>query len=209
MTAYQRTKTGEISSLHALSAKQREHFRTALLPPEENAIDEVALKAAIGRYEAGEYSFERLVIDGSSQRIMFNVMPDAAVEEELRPRCYFVGVNIARAVFDRSYATSMSNSPSHVIFMSALVQWQKLLYLLMCHRSGVEYRPTGPELFKIWPTEVRCRMPTLVREEHNITQDAFLSSIEKVGADVWEVEGFAVVNKRIGLVGRAQVHRIG
>ncbi len=209
MTAYQRTKTGEIRSLHALSERQRERFRTALLQEDENAIDEAALKAAIGRYEAGDYSFERLVIDGSSHRMTFNVMPDAPVEEHLQPRCYFVGVNIARAVFDRRYSTSMADSPSHVIFLSALVQWQKLLYLLMCHRAGAEYQPAGPELFKIWPTEVQCRMPAMVREESNLTQDAFLSSIEKVGPEAWEVEGFAVVNKRIGLVGRAQVHRVG
>lgn len=209
MTTFHLSQLGDIRSLHALPEPQRETLRAALSPDDDEAIDEAALDAAIRRYESGEYSFDRLVVDGSSQQLSFNVMPDKNIEERITPRCYFVGVNIARAIFDRRYETAMEKSPSHVIFLSALVQWQKLLYLIMCHRAGAEYRPQGPERFKIWPTEVRCRMPVMVREESHIKQDAFLSSIEKTGPESWTVEGFAVVNRQIGLVGRAVVQRIG
>ena len=178
------------------------------LRPDADLLDERALTAAIDRYKRGDYSFERVVIDGSVQSLAFNVMPGKPVREELTPRCYFVGKDIARAVFDRSYATEMEKSPSHVIFMSALVQWQKLLYLWTCHMTGEVYRPEQAEAFKVWPTQIQCRMPSLVREESNLTQDAFLSRIEETDAGTWTVEGFAIVSRRIGFAGRALIKDI-
>lgn len=207
MTTFQVDRVGAVRGLHALSPGLRSHVDAALRPGAGD-LDERALAAAVSRYKRGDYSFERLVIDGSSQSLAFNVMPGRPVNEELTPRCYFVGREIARAVFDRSYATAMENSPSHVIFISALMQWQKLLYLWACHRTGHLYRPEDAEAFKVWPTHIQCRMPCLVREESNLTQDAFLSRVEETDAGSWTVEGFAIVSRRIGFAGKALIKDI-
>lgn len=208
MTIYRRDREGEVSNVHGLTGAQRNLVQAVLRVPPEGDFDVAALTRAVTRYEDGEYNFEQFIQDESAQSLAFNVMPGKSVEEELRSRCYFVGPDIARAVFDRTYTTDMERSPSHVIFLSALVQWQKLIYLIMCRRCGVAYDAKAPEAFKIWPVEVQCRMPTMVREESNLTQDAFVSKIECTGAACWTVEGFAVINKRIGLIGKAAVFRV-
>ncbi|MBI1364907.1 MAG: hypothetical protein GC153_02990 [Alphaproteobacteria bacterium] len=207
MTIFVPDDSGGVVRLHALSPDHGDLVRAALAGP-CGGMNEAALSLAVERYVSGDYSFERPILDRSAQKLAFNVMPNRITEERIEPRAYFVGRDIARAVFDRAYETAMDKSPSHVVFLSALVQWQKLIYLIMCHRCGLDYDPDGAERFKIWPTEVLCRMPTLVREEENLTEDAFVSTIETAGADVWRVEGFAVVNRRIGLLGKASVRRI-
>ncbi|HXI87926.1 MAG TPA: hypothetical protein VNH64_10740 [Parvularculaceae bacterium] len=207
MTTFVRDSAGGAVRLHALCSRESGQVKAALAGPCGN-VDPAALGSAIERYVEGDYSFERPFFDCAPQNLAFNVMPDKAVEERIAPRVYFVGRDIARTVFDRQYETRMDKSPSHVIFLSALVQWQKLIYLIMCHRCGVDYDAAAPEAFKIWPTEVHCRMPALVREESNLTQDCFVSRLDSGGEGVWRIEGFAIVNKRMGLVGRALVHRI-
>jgi len=200
--------TGGAQRIHALSKRRIEWVRSALHTGSGEKFDRDAMLDAISRYEIGDYSFERLIVDHSKQALNFNVMPGRNVSETLAPRCYFAGQDIARAVFDRSYETDMEESPSHLIFMSALVQWQKLIYLMVCHRLGVPYEADGPEAFKIWPTEVRCRMPTMVRDETNLIQDTFASRFDEIGDGVWSVEGFSVAHSRIGLIGKAMVYRI-
>ena len=91
--------------------------------------------------------------------LSFNVMPGRPVQERLLIREYRVEDRYAEAHFDREYASSMQNSPSHLIFLSALVHTQKLLYLALCREFGFHYDPDGPERFKIWPTKVEVRIP--------------------------------------------------
>jgi hypothetical protein len=207
MTTYQDDGSGEVRRLHRLTNEQRMSTRRALAGRSGIGVDQAALVAAIERYEEGDYSFGQAILEQSVQNLDFNVMPEKDVREQFKVRGYFVGEDVARAVFDRTYASSMERSPSHVIFLSALVQWQKLVYLMMCNRFGVDYVAGNPESYKVWPTGVDCRMPVLVCETDNLIQDVFLSKIEPAGVNGWIVEGFSLVNHKIGLLGRAVVYR--
>lgn len=171
-------------------------------------FDAAALDKALAAYEAGEFQFRRTFDDNSSQSLSFNVLPNRHVNECLTPNQYSVGRRIARVLFSREYETQMEKSPSHMVFLSALVQWQKLVYLVMCEEHGLEYDPSGPEIFKIWPTDVRCCLPVLVRDEESLFQDAVMSRQEKLADDRWTIEGFSTVNSRLGFLARASVYRI-
>lgn len=207
MTTYHDDGSGNVRGLHRLTDEQRVYVRRAIGGQTGIGIDESALAAALKRYEEGEYALDKAIFEQSVQNLDFNVMPGKDVCEKFRVKGYFVGTDVARSVFDREYASAMARSPSHVIFLSPLVQFQKLVYLMMCRRRGVEYVPDGPELFKVWPTAVDIRLPVLVCESENLTQDVVLSKIETAGVNGWVVEGFSVVNHKIGLLGRAIVYR--
>jgi hypothetical protein len=207
MTIYSDDGSGNVKKLHKLTGEQRVSVRRALGGRCGAGADEEALEQAIERYEEGDYNFDTAILEQSVQNLDFNVMPDKDVCEKFNVKGYFVGSDVARAVFDREYVSAMERSPSHVIFMSALVQFQKLVYVLLCRRSGVEYKPDGHELYKVWPTSIDIRMPVLVCETENLIQDVFLSRREPAGVNGWVIEGFSLVNYKIGFIGRAVVYR--
>ncbi len=108
------------------------------------------------------------IIDSSETHIAFNVMPDRPVREQLRMRQFRVGATWIEAEFDRTYSSSMLNSPSHLTFVAALVQMQKITYVYCCHRLGFDPDVNKPEVLKIWPTHTNITMRDLVRAEENL-----------------------------------------
>ena len=50
---------------------------------------------------------------------------------------------------DRSYKTDMEKSPNHYIFLSGLVNLQKMIYVLMCSKFGFSCRENDKEKLKI------------------------------------------------------------
>ncbi len=171
-------------------------------------FDSAALDIALAEYEAGDFQFRRQFEDNSSQNLSFNVMPSRHVNESLTPNQYSVGRRIARVVFNRDYETEMEKSPSHMVFLSALVQWQKLIYLVMCEEHEIVYNPNGKEIFKIWPTDVRCCLPVLVTDEESLHQDTVIFKHESVAKNKWHIEAFSTVNSRLGFLARASVYKI-
>ncbi len=113
-------------------------------------------------------------------RMEFNVMAGRPVAETLHVKRYEVHADYVRAVFDRSYHSSMLASPSHLIFLTALVHLQKMLYMALCRRWGLDYRADGPELLKIWPTSIEVKIPELVVEEHDLVQEAWVREVREV-----------------------------
>ena len=109
----------------------------------------------------------------------FNVMAGRPVREELHVHEYRVGSRYAEAHFDREYHSSMSKSPSHLIFLSTLVHTQKLLYVALCREFGFAYEPKGPERFKLWPTKVSVRIPELIPEEENLVQRLWIVGLQQ------------------------------
>ena len=57
----------------------------------------------------------------------FNVMAGRPVTEVLHFRSYEVNQDYARGVFDRTYTSAMKASPSHLVFLTALVHLQKMM----------------------------------------------------------------------------------
>jgi len=113
-------------------------------------------------------------------RMEFNVMAGRPVTETLHFHRYEVGPDYARGIFDRSYASAMLASPSHLIFLTALVHLQKLLYMILCQRWGFVYEAQGAERLKIWPTNVEVKIPELIVEEHGLVQEAWLRELREV-----------------------------
>lgn len=126
--------------------------------------------------------------------LSFNVMPDRTVEERLLVREYRVGERYAEAHFDREYRSAMRNSPSHLIFLTALVHTQKLLYAALCREFDLNYEPEGPELFKMWPTKVEVRIPERIDAEQDLVQQLWITDLKRFDASTYR----ATIETRVG-----------
>ena len=73
-----------------------------------------------------------VIKDRSTQSLRFNVLNNKNVEETLTFKKYIVKDKKIETYFDREYSTDMLKSPNHFIFLSALVNLQKMIYVLMC-----------------------------------------------------------------------------
>ena len=122
-----------------------------------------------------------------TSHLAFNVMRDRLVVEDLHVREYRRGDRYAEAHFDRVYSSAMQASPSHLIFLSALVHSQKLLYLVLCKEFGFKYDPAGPEKFKMWPTKVECRIPELIADEVNLVQRLWVHEVKRFDCRTYRV----------------------
>ena len=125
---------------------------------------------------------------GHVQEVSFNVMPDAPVHERLEIQRYETGPDFIEAHFDREYFSSMAKSPSHLIFLSVLVQWQRLIYIHMCQLFGRDPFEPGGEHFKIWPTKVEIKLPELLREEKDLVQRVEFKGIRDFGEGRYKVD---------------------
>lgn len=129
----------------------------------------------------------------------FNVMPGRPVSETLHVREYRTGERYVEAHFDREYQSSMKASPSHLIFLTALVHTQKMLYLALCREFGLDYDPEGEEVLKMWPTKINVKIPTMIAEEEDLVQKLWIRKLRKVDERTYR----AVIEVRIGTL---QIH---
>jgi hypothetical protein len=136
------------------------------------------------------------ITDGSVCTVAFNVMPGRPLQEELRIREFRIGADWIEAEFDRSYQSSMINSPSHLTFVSALIQIQKVTYVYACHRLGFNPTVTDTECLKVWPTSVNIVMRDLVREEEGLVHRMNFTGFRKVDTRKY----LAVATSRIGIL---------
>ncbi len=136
----------------------------------------------------------QVVEEDHQSHLTFNVMPDRPVSETLSVKRYVVGDRYAEAHFDRSYQSSMQNSPSHLIFISTLVHTQKLLYMALCREFGFEYDPHGDERFKMWPTKISVRIPELITEETGLVQKLWVKEVKQFNDTTYRV----VLETRVG-----------
>ena len=146
----------------------------------------------------------KIISEWSETKISFNVMPGKNVKETLHIKEYRVWENRVEGIFDREYSSSMIRSPDHLIFLTALVHLQKLIYVFLCHKLGFEYDPHGDEKLKIWPTRIDTGIPSMIRKKTNLVQSFeatdfyrrpdgsfFLTGISRVGDLV--IDGDALV----------------
>ena len=108
------------------------------------------------------------VSDGSKCHISFNVMPERSVTEELTMREFRIGKTWIEAEFDRDYKSEMLSSPTHLTFVSALIQMQKVTYVYCCSKFGFPIDVAGNECLKVWPTDVHISMPGMVTIESGL-----------------------------------------
>ncbi len=145
-------------------------------------------------FVAWEDNRHSLINCDSTCQVEFNVMPERPVREQLRIKQFRVGPTWIEAEFDRSYQTSMLNSPSHLTFIAALIQMQKITYVYSCHRFGLDPDVSGQELLKIWPTQISLTMRDMVIEEEGLVHRMDFTDFRKLEAGKY----LATVRSRIG-----------
>ena len=147
-----------------------------------------------------------VIQESTCNQLIFNVMPNMGVKEYLYIKEYRIGDNYIEATFDREYHSSMKNSPSHLIFLSALVHMQKMLYIFMCHNQGLKYDPYGKELLKVWPTSLDIQMPKLITQCNDIIHRIDIKKIRKIKEKVFSVTADTNVNGVITINGMAMIY---
>ena len=150
----------------------------------------------------------KIIADNSVQNLKFNVMHEKDVEEKLVFKKYIIDGNRIKTYFNREYKTSMKKSPNHYIFLSSLINLQKMIYLLMCDRFDISYNKNDEEKIKIWPTSLDIKMNGIVRKKNNIMQDFELTSISQISDNKYSISGNSSAESTILLKGEALVYII-
>ncbi|MEQ8763133.1 MAG: hypothetical protein RL885_04350 [Planctomycetota bacterium] len=150
----------------------------------------------------------RHVAESHQNELSFNVMPGRPVSETLTIKEYRVGERYIEATFDREYHSSMDKSPSHLIFLTALVHTQKLLYAALCEELGLEYDPEKSESIKIWPTRLDIELPRMVRKNRDIVQRLWITDLEQVSETEYRVSLFTKIESQIWFSIDCAVYRI-
>ncbi len=112
------------------------------------------------------------------------------------------------AVFDRKYESTMLNSPSHLIFLTALVHIQKMIYTYFCHEYQLPYDPFGPEKLKVWPTIVNVKMPDMITENQSIRHKMWITKHFVKSENRTYIEVKSMVNDVIVIDGSALIIRL-
>ena len=128
----------------------------------------------------------RVFEETTSVTVAFNIMPGRRVEETLYCKEYRVWDDYGEATFSRKYLSEMEQSPSHLIALTALCHTQKLLYVCLCHRFGIEYNAFDKERIKIWPMEANIKMPSLITRTENLIQRIAITAPEQRGAKTFQ-----------------------
>ena len=149
-----------------------------------------------------------IIKEDSEQILQFNVMPNKKVNEKLIINKYVVKKNKIEAFFDRKYETDMLKSPDHFIFLSALINLQKMIYVLMCRHLNIEYSSSEPEKLKIWPLKTDIDMNGMIRKKKNVKQDFEVQSIEKLAENKYILKGVSTSESTIKISGSALVYKI-
>jgi hypothetical protein len=138
----------------------------------------------------------------------FNVMQDRPVKENFYIKEYRIDNSYGEATFDRDYFSSMEKSPDHMIFLTAQVHTQKLLYLVLSKYFGFEYSANSKENLKIWPTQVSVDMPKMVRDNENVVQKLWVHSVEAVRENVFKVQITSTFNGIVKITSETHVYLI-
>jgi hypothetical protein len=151
----------------------------------------------------------KIIKENTIQEISFNVMPNRTVKEKIYIREYRIWENSIEVVFDREYFSQMLHSPDHLIFLSAQVQFQKLIYVYMCYKLGIKYDPFEQERVKVWPTRVDCKIPKMIRNNKHVRQTLVIESFVKKEPGVYFATATTLVNNSMVIYGEALIYVLG
>lgn len=165
---------------------------------------EVPILGSLPRREAGDPPI--VIRDTSPQELQFNIMPDRPVTETLRPKEYRVWQRCAEAEFNREYFSSMIQSPDHMVFLTALIQVQRITYLCMCFEFQLPYEPHNPERLKIWPTSVNVEMPKMVTTRESLVHSLKITKIRSLADKRFFAESESNVNGIIKIQASAFIY---
>ncbi|MEM7406359.1 MAG: hypothetical protein AAF458_13760 [Pseudomonadota bacterium] len=153
-----------------------------------------------------EPTFHTTINERVDNIMQFNVMPDRPVTETLHIREYRIADDYIEAHFDRSYKSSMLKSPSHLIFLSAVAHYQKIIYVYACNRLGLGYDPSGPEVLKIWPTVVNVEMPRMIRNETDLVHRVYFDAFDELAPKRYHLKTHSDVNECVYISGESPLY---
>jgi len=139
------------------------------------------------------------------QNLRFNVMPDKHVDESVSIKEYRLWDDAIEAIFDRSYKTDMINSPSHLTFLSSLINLQKMVYVFMHHYLSIDYDITKKERLKVWPGKLSIDMPKMILDKENISHLMIIKNISKIKDGRYKVFAHTTINDIISISGEALI----
>ena len=149
-----------------------------------------------------------VINERSQQRLLFNVLPEKDINESLFIKEYRIWDNTIEAIFDRNYKTEMISSPSHLTFLSALINLQKMVYIYMHHYLNIKYDPKGQETLKVWPTELNISLPKLLTDDTNITHRLNVKTIRKLCYNKYYLDAETTVGKSIIINGSTLIIKL-
>ena len=114
--------------------------------------------------------------------LSFNILPNRNVNEHINVKKYILKRRSIEAVFDRIYYSDMLHSPDHLIFLSALIQLQKMIYIYLCYEFNYPFSLDEDEKLKIWPTNISIDMPKMITKNKNISHKIEISSLRKLNS---------------------------
>ena len=143
----------------------------------------IAVNKILSQHEIYPNNLEIKLSDNviSKSSVLFNVLPNKDVKEDIIIKKYILEKRYIEAIFDRKYQSKMRQSPDHLIFLSSLVQLQKLIYVYLCYEFGLSINLEGDEKIKIWPTNLNIHMPKMITKNKNISQKIHIKSLRKTG----------------------------
>ena len=117
----------------------------------------------------------------SKSSISFNILPHKIVTEDIYIKKYILKKRYIESVFDREYLSNMVQSPDHLIFLSSLVNLQKMIYIYLCYEFGLIIDLANDEKLKIWPTNITIDMPKMITKTKGISQVIKIKKLRKTG----------------------------
>ena len=120
----------------------------------------IAVNKILSQHEIYPNNLEIKLSDNviSKSSVLFNVLPNKDVKEDIIIKKYILEKRYIEAIFDRKYQSKMRQSPDHLIFLSSFVQLQKLIYVYLCYEFGLSINLEGDEKIKIWPTNLNIHI---------------------------------------------------
>ena len=172
---------------------------------ENKAIDKIF---ATKNLYPKEIEFDVLGTDQSNSSIVFNILPGKNVKEDIIVKKYILKERYIKAVFNREYQSDMAQSPDHLIFLSTLVQLQKMIYIYLCYEFVLSMKLEENEKLKIWPTNIKIDMPKMITKTKNIYHSINIKSLRKTGSKTYFGKCESSVNGIIKISADALVYTI-
>ena len=159
--------------------------------------------------EAKEEKPLAVIKENTSHKIAFNIMPNNIIQEELIIKNYKIWDNSIEVNFDHKISNQEKNNLSYLTLLSIQIQIQKLIYIYMCYKLGFKYDPSAPEVLKIWPTRVDCKVSRMIRNNKSLRQVLYFERLEKTGDGVYFSSGTSIVNNAMVIYGEVNVYVLG
>ena len=143
-----------------------------------------------------------IIVRGKNDQsnVLFNVLPKKNIKEQVIIKKYLLKKRFIEAIFDRKYYSDMIDSPDHLIFLSSLIQLQKMIYVYLCYELEIDIKLHEEEKLKIWPTNIKIDMPKMITKKNNLSQKIKIMSLRKVsensyyGKCVSEIENIVFIS---------------